>query len=271
MSLLNEKGQRLEPLWAKDSFELARATKIEYRGKLFETPFGRELAISRLLKPVLSEGKLRTAKGVTEAELIHGWKAVLLPSGKVFICGGQNNYQCTNLSWIFDPANGQLDMGPGMISARSNASLLLLTDGRVLISGGASEGEPLNNCEIFEEKKNKFEPIGPLVVPRLELGLLQLNNGKVLILGGSTKQEYATQTGGLTSQVEILDLEKKSHVKAGSAFGRTEPILIATNKCDALVVGGWFEVNNLSGDVAWVRDAEMFYPTLDDSDDKGSQ
>ncbi len=77
-----------------------------------------------------------------------------------------------------------------------------------------------------------------------------------------TTKDRSNQTGSITSTVELLSIPEKRHMMAKDPeiLGRRIPILGPIEGKQALVVGGWWEMDNLFGDTRWVRDWTIIQP-----------
>jgi hypothetical protein len=78
-----------------------------------------------------------------------GAQAVLLPSGQVFVAGGQAPSGPDDASWpaldradLWDPATGTWTSAPPMPGPRQDGEMAVLADGSVLYAAGADAGNP---------------------------------------------------------------------------------------------------------------------------------
>ena len=212
VSLLNESGQKLEPWYQRSSGQLAEATQLVFDGRQYDTPYGSQLKLLKVLKPLLQGDQLKVLKKQQPAYVTE-WNAVLLPTGKVFVCGGQmkspssKQMEAVPFTWFFDPKTGNLQEGPHMLVARDrSSSVTLLQDGRVLVTGGSTSlsygtgpatksvsAGAISECEMYDPKTQRFEDVGKMCLPRCEHGVVQLHDGTVLIVGGMTTKDRSNQ------------------------------------------------------------------------------
>jgi N-acetylneuraminic acid mutarotase len=145
--------------------------------------------------------------------------AILLPSGKVLIAGGETNNANASLSSteIYDPdTNTFAGSTPSMNTGRSGATATLLSNGKVLIAGGWGLGSgyyisgPLSTTEIYDPDKNTFAGSTPSMnTGRSGATATLLSNGKVLIAGGWGWASNSLVTSPL-STTEIYDPDKNT-------------------------------------------------------------
>lgn len=75
----------------------------------------------------------------TAVPLRFGFRALVLPDGRVLVTGGHGGVSGTDplaVAAILDPATGVTTVLPSMASARSDHEMTLLPNGRVLVAGG---------------------------------------------------------------------------------------------------------------------------------------
>lgn len=261
-------GSNGKPLSSSvSSYELAAAPYIEYDGKRFQTPAGKQSSVSADLKPIMSTEERTKKLHVLingKPATLDSWSATQLKCGKIFIGGwtGDTSANLKGLSWIFDPGSGKITEECRLPTPRAQAELTLLTDGRVLISGGQSaprwpESDPLISWELYDPTKHAITNSGSMCRPRICHGVVQLNNGDVFIVDGNTRSEFVDADDDLTGAAEILQLTTgKSHLVGRVNTPSSNPIVIPLDKDQAVVIGGFHQ--NSSGDYRWVRGAEIF-------------
>jgi len=118
---------------------------------------------------------------------ITGRTATLLPSGKVFLSGGENEDCGVFGDELYDPTTGSFTAlsGPGLTFQTAT----LIPDGTVLITGGEVFGfgwYASNSAGLYNP------PTGFVAVPNMNAGRMfhqatLLNDGRVLITGGSAR------------------------------------------------------------------------------------
>jgi hypothetical protein len=113
--------------------------------------------------------------------------AVLLPSGKVLVAGGDQYHQTAALSSaeIYDPQTGTFSDAGSMVHAREFATAVSLPDGRVAVIGGMDGPLILASAELYDPKTGSFLDAGSLSQPRLSFGAAAIAGGRVLIAGGA--------------------------------------------------------------------------------------
>ncbi len=106
-----------------------------------------------------------------------GHAAVILPSGKVLVIGGDATAD------VYDPTTGTFSAtGPPMFAHGVNATATLLNDGRVLVVGGT---DAPSAAELYDPASGKFLSTGPPVQPHGYFHTATLlNDGRVLVVGG---------------------------------------------------------------------------------------
>jgi hypothetical protein len=111
--------------------------------------------------------------------------AVLLPNGKILICGGAdagNHSQITLTSVeLYDPSNGKFTYAGNTNFPRYKvkSSAVLLSNGKVLIAGGGW------GIEVYDPKTGIFSfRVDGIQIERYYLTATLLPNGEVVIIGG---------------------------------------------------------------------------------------
>ena len=133
--------------------------------------------------------------------------AVLLNSGKVFLCGGTSGPPYTTICELFDPATGTFTPTVGVLSAgRRDLTATLLQDGRVLVVGGYDGANDSDRAEIYDPATDLIAVTGSLATSRNQHSATLLPSGKVLVAGGDhlnvsqiTTEIYDPATGLFTA------------------------------------------------------------------------
>jgi len=81
-----------------------------------------------------------------------GAAAMLLPSGKVLVVGG-------NGAELYDSATGTWTITANLNTARGGPSSTLLSNGEVLVAGGIASGRALNSAELYDSGANSINAI----------------------------------------------------------------------------------------------------------------
>ncbi|HLG99222.1 MAG TPA: hypothetical protein VKX49_23125 [Bryobacteraceae bacterium] len=124
--------------------------------------------------------------------------AVLLPSGKVLLGGGD---AAEGSAELFDPATATFTATGSMSDiSRAIAGAILLPNGQVLVAGGKGVlGTPTDAVELYNPATGTFSVTGSLGLPRAGLTVTLLVNGKVLAAGGAFNYTFQT-----TASAEIF-------------------------------------------------------------------
>jgi len=143
-----------------------------------------------------------------------GFASVLLPNGKVLVCGG-NNYDQGILSSaeLYDPATGTWSVTDSMNTTRLQHTATLLPNGKVLVAGGGSEDTHTTLTKLYDPATNSWSTTGSMNMYHAEHTATLLHNGEVLVAGcgdgiSDTTELYNLQ--GYTSQ-QIWYLDSTGH------------------------------------------------------------
>ncbi len=248
-----------------DQWDLARSAKVVFDGKKYMTPSGKQHLIDSELEEITNSSSISTLNlSVNGAQKpVWEYSDIKLSDGRIFVCGGitdHNKLSPLKETWLLDPRTKLIVPGPQMNTARCLASLLLLKDGRILILGGQSSvGKgSLGVSEMYDPVSNRIYDFGKLSVPRVSPGVVQLGNGNVIVVGGLTGNQ-PDKYGSETQSVEILDVPKRQYKLGGNiTFQRSDPIVVPYKDNQAVVIGGFVVLDNLSGDAVWQRNWEIF-------------
>ena len=141
--------------------------------------------------------------------------ATLLPSGKVLISGGWDNwpiscpsgfgpYTVAASTEIYDPGTGTFSPAPDMEIARLAQASILLHTGKALIAGGFN-GTQTALAELYDPETNAFISTGSMTEIRASQSATLLADGRVLMAGGagngtlSSAESYDPATGRFAS------------------------------------------------------------------------
>jgi len=133
--------------------------------------------------------------------------AVLLPDGKVLICGGfGTRYSILDSAELYDPSTGIFTATGNMATAQFKHTATLLSTGKILIAGG-EQGPPWPTAveaevydpstgtfavaEDYASASTVFPPEGGPIWPTATL----LSDGNVLIVGNNPPELYDPVTG----------------------------------------------------------------------------
>jgi len=105
--------------------------------------------------------------------------AVLLPSQKVLIVGGEDNGGPLASAEIYDPASNRFSATTSMHTARIGRTAVVLKDGRVLVTGGGNG----RAAEVYDPNAATWSTVGDMTTVREKFAATLLPDGKVLITG----------------------------------------------------------------------------------------
>jgi WD40 repeat protein len=127
--------------------------------------------------------------------------AVLLPSGKVLIVGGQSD-PSTYLSSaeLYDPAANTFAPTGSMATARRGLTASLLPSGTVLVAGGFNGTGTLNSAEVYNPAADTFSATNAMTTSRQFHSAVVLPSGLVLLTQGfaSSSELYNPVSGTFT-------------------------------------------------------------------------
>ena len=126
------------------------------------------------------------SSAMTAARASHA--AVLLPDGKVLICGGLGATAANGVisvhatAEVFDPATGRFTPAGSMTTTRTAHTATLLETGQVLVTSNGT-------ADLFDPPTNRFTKTGNPSAVRSDHTATLLGNGQVLIAGGIARAE----------------------------------------------------------------------------------
>jgi len=126
-----------------------------------------------------------------------GHAAVILPDGKVLVCGGWTGQGATASTQIYDPATDQWTSVGDMNDARESLMAVPLPGGRVLVTGGSGGQDDPASAEIFDPATSTFSAVGPMSTNHYLATALA--DGRVLLTGGES------EAGAILRSAEIFD------------------------------------------------------------------
>ncbi|MCZ6690410.1 MAG: hypothetical protein O7H41_12465 [Planctomycetota bacterium] len=122
-------------------------------------------------------------------------QAILLWTGNVLVCGGQDSGNALASAEVYDVAGGTFVQVGDMLEAREGHAICRLPDGRVLLTGGTDDSPAvLFTAEIYDPITGVFSPTANMGSLRTGHTSNRLPNGFVLVAGGSTDGVNATAT-----------------------------------------------------------------------------
>ncbi|WP_160286292.1 Kelch repeat-containing protein [Pseudomonas knackmussii] len=118
-----------------------------------------------------------------EARSLH--RAILLPSGKVLIVGGQNLGGVLKSAELYDPTTGRFSATGSLSQARWEHTATLLSNGKVLVTGGMGyNNAPLATAELYDPNTETWVAVTSMNEARTGHTAVLLPEDKVLVAGG---------------------------------------------------------------------------------------
>jgi N-acetylneuraminic acid mutarotase len=162
--------------------------------------------------------------------------ALYLPSGQLFLAGGNSNINGTNdlvSTELVEPRSATWTTGAQLGAAREAATATLLANGRVLVVGGKDpvSGAARASAELYDPEANSWSAAGSLLAARHDHRALLLPTGKVLVTGG--------WDGAALASSELYDPQLNQWVPTGALATamRPGPLVLLSNG-RAMRVGG---------------------------------
>ncbi len=218
---------------------------------------GSVLASGEIFDPMNNQS-LSTNGAMTFARFGH--VAALLPSGKVFVAGGNSVWGGNTpprKTEIFDPSSGTFSPGPDMVAlARVGHAGARLVDGRVLYCGGCTSGNcgtvSVKTCEIYDGQSGKVAGTGSLTSGSGAQSMVTLATGKVLIAGGISQ-------GAALDRVEIYDPQLGTWSSTGIlSQERYDAAIALLVSGKVAIAGGRFGPTTMS---TYVSSVEVYEPS----------
>ena len=105
--------------------------------------------------------------------------AVLLPNGKVLVCGGYDGNESVTNAVLYNPATQTWTNTGPMNEARSGHAATLLNNGKVLVEGGTYG----DSAEIYDPSTGAWTVAGSMNDGHTYVDAVLLTNGQVLVTG----------------------------------------------------------------------------------------
>jgi N-acetylneuraminic acid mutarotase len=164
--------------------------------------------------------------------------AALLPSGKVLVAGGYDNYNDNPIAnaELYDPATGTWSETSSLNEPRDSGLMVMMSTGKALIVGG-NDWDPIGSTELYNPATGTWTTTGSLNTTRQGCTATPLPNGWVLVAGGyyynsptdkgefSSAEVYNPDTGAWTATTPMNV----------ARFGHTATLLA---NGDVLIAGG---------------------------------
>jgi len=172
-----------------------------------------------------------------------GHAAMLLPSGKLLVAGGEVvtwvmggtfRRELVGTAELYDPDTGTWTPTGNLNIPRSSFAAMVLTTGQVLIAGGFEKGfGPTHYAELYDPSTETWSFTGNLVTYRSDHTATPLEDGRILVTGGYDGDLFQTGTfeaelydpiAGTWSSAAALTLGRASHTATSLQDGK---VLIA--------------------------------------------
>lgn len=140
--------------------------------------------------------------------------AVLLPSGQVFVSGGDEIGGASG-SEIFDPAANTWRPAAPMLTDRHDHTLTVLPDGRVMATGGTAGQYPTDAVEVYDPSTDRWRSVAPMLRARSGHNTVALADGRIMVVGGNTRPNSWCYK--LTASAEFYDAERDRWTVAPAA------------------------------------------------------
>lgn len=116
-----------------------------------------------------------------------GHTATLLPTGRVLVTGGMDEYGTVLASAeLYNPWTNRWAPTAPMGEPRMWHAAVLLASGRVLVTGGWAPDQPTNSAEIYTPWTGSWSSASPMQMAQALHTATLLPTGEVLVLGSTT-------------------------------------------------------------------------------------
>ena len=180
--------------------------------------------------------------------------AMLLPSGKLLVSGGEGNSISSLASEeLYDPSTGAWSATALFVAGRSLHASTLLHNGTVLFTGGNTDGVNLSSSELYDSAIGTWSATGLLATARSGHTATLLPNGKVLVAGGYNGNSFSD-----LASAELYDPATGIWTATGSlATGRENHTATLLPNGKVLVCGGY---NSFYGAFGSLASGELYDP-----------
>lgn len=181
-----------------------------------------------------------------------GHKAILLPSGKVLVVGGEPGP--TGAAELYDPDTGAWSATGRLNLPRTDFTATLLANGKVLVVGG--DGIP--TAELYDASTETWSFTGDLYTSRVSHTAALLQDGRVMVVGGAGDQMFDIPTpivevydpiAGVWSRVHDLAHPREFHTATTLQDGKV--LVVGGGAADEAfdpITGTWQDVGNQNFD-----------------------
>lgn len=143
----------------------------------------------------------------------YGHSAILLPSGKVLVAGGDSGGNTLSSAELYDPDTGAWSLTGGMNASHEGQAAILLPSGKVLVTPGTNPNVPtILPGELYDPATETWELVAQMNSASGDYNNLLGESGDVAVLlpGGKVFAPFAAQVydpaaGTLTSTVPMTN------------------------------------------------------------------
>jgi N-acetylneuraminic acid mutarotase len=192
-------------------------------------------------------GEWTAAGDMTDARTGH--PAVVLPGGKVLVCGGRTPVGAPDdpslaFCELFDPDTDAWTPTGTMLQPRSGHRATLLSGGKVLVTGGTAPGAPgdgtfdpfsRRTAEVFDPATGTWTAAADMPAGRALHRAVAIGDGKVLVVGGTGG---GNDEAGFRSAVIYDAAANTWTTAAGLTTGRWAFAAVALSDNRVLATGG---------------------------------